>query len=78
VPPDTPVTTPPLVTVATPVLALVQVPPVVALASVAVAPVHTVAVPVIADTLSHMVTLLLFHRSPASAAPSWLTAFTAP
>jgi hypothetical protein len=49
-PADTPVTTPPLVTVATAVLLLVQLPPVVASARVVVEPVHTVDAPVMVAT----------------------------
>jgi hypothetical protein len=69
---------PPPVTVATVVLPLLHVPPVVALLKVSVDPGQMVVVPAIEETFSHIVTLLLFHRSPASAKPSWFTAFTAP
>jgi hypothetical protein len=49
VPADTPDTTPLLFTVATPVLLLLQVPPVVALLNIVVLPTQTVDVPEIAS-----------------------------
>ena len=58
----TPVTTPPLLTIAKAVLRLAHMPPVVASAKVVVAPLHNVAVPVIAagaDNTGSMVTTLV-------------------
>jgi hypothetical protein len=58
-PEETPVTTPPDDTVATPVLLLLHVPPVVASLNVVVEPIHSVAVPVIADTGAVILTMVV-------------------
>lgn len=74
----TPVTTPEVDTVATDVLPLLHVPPEVAHASAVVALVQTVSVPVIGAFSSVMLTLVLFHLSPASSVPLKLMALTTP
>ena len=64
VPADTPETIPVVPIVATPVLALVHVPPPVASASVVVAPVQTVRVPVMAAGVVLTVTILVAKQPP--------------
>ena len=63
-------------TVAIPVLPLLQVPPVVASESVVVDPWQTFVVPVMDARFSFMTNVVLFHKSPASAAPLRFTSFT--
>ena len=58
-PDDTPLTIPVEPTVATDVVPLVQVPPVVVLLSVVVEPAHTLIVPVIADTVGNGLTVIV-------------------
>lgn len=60
VPPLTPNTVPPLLTLATPALEVVQVPPVVALASVMEDPVQTVVGPVIGVMPEEEYTVITF------------------
>ena len=59
-------TTPELLTVATPVLLLVQLPPVVALVSVIVVPIHTVDAPVMAAGVGLMVSTCVVWQPVAS------------
>ena len=66
VPAVIPVTTPPVLTVAMPVLLLLHTPPLVASASVVVPPVHTVVDPVIvpADGVPDTVTVVVVLAVP--------------